>query len=123
MEKLKGKKSLIAIIVIIFICIIALVTTLTINIISRKKAEEEKNKIVDPNMAVQTKAVVVREYDKYMMVMLIDSQYNAFGSVSYSNEGDIGFKKGQEILIQYDWTITETYQRQLGKSGKKEILK
>lgn len=123
MEKLKGKKSLIAIIVIIFICIIALVTTLTINIISRKKAEEEKNKIVDPNMAVQTKAVVVREYDKYMMVMLIDSQYNAFGSVSYSNEGDIGFKKGQEILIHYDGTIAETYPCQLGKAGKIEILK
>lgn len=124
MEKLKGKKSLIAIIVVIFICIIVLAVTLTINIINKKKAEEEREKLMsDPNMVAQTKAVVVREYEKYMMVMLIDGRGNEFCSVGYSDEGDIGFKKGQEVLIYFDGTVAESYPAQLGKAGKIEILK
>lgn len=43
------------------------------------------------------KAVVIRVYDNYLMV---ETAEEGLASVGFTKEGDIGFKKGQEIAIK-----------------------
>lgn len=44
-------------------------------------------------------------------------------SVGFTDEGNIGFKQGQEVLIYFDGMVLETYPAQLGNVGKIKIIK
>ena len=44
-------------------------------------------------------------------------------SVGFTNEGNIGFKQGQEILIYFDGMVMESYPAQIGKVQKIEMVK
>lgn len=74
------------------------------------------------NMAATAKAVVIRVNENSLDAMGIEGMTDIF-SVGFANEGNIGFKQGQEILIYFSGMIMDTYPAQLGKAGKIEIIK
>ena len=91
-EDKKGKASLIVIIVIMFACIAGLIWMVVsgnqdINII--KEIESMSSKI---------KAVVVKVNDNSL---LAEVEGEGLCSVSFGRNGNIGFKKGQEIEIYF----------------------
>ncbi len=83
--------------------------------IINKKSEEN-------NMLANKKAVIIKVNEKYLDVMGFEGASDLY-NVSYSSEGNIGFKQGQEILIYFNGTIAESFPAQIGKVGKIEILK
>lgn len=74
------------------------------------------------NMAVTTTAVVVKVNEKSLSAMGIDG-VNSLFSVGFTEEGNIGFKQGQEILIYFDGSVAESYPAQINNPGKIEIIK
>ena len=85
----------------IFFCIIILIllviiTFFRINYLKKDKLKvEEENG--DSNMIATMKAVIVKVYDKSLIV--IDYDDKELLNVSFTKKGNIGFKQGQEILV------------------------
>ena len=82
---------------------------------------EEYGDQKENNISATMKAVVVKVNKNSLMVMQADNQ--SLNSVSFSEEGNIGFKQGQEILIYFDGMVAESYPAQIHNVGKIEILK
>lgn len=74
------------------------------------------------NIVANIRAVVVKVYDNSLVVMRIENT-NELISVGFTEEGNIGFAQGQEILIYFDGMIMESYPAQLGNVTKIEIAK
>lgn len=71
-------------------------------------------------MTPKIRAVIVKVDDKGLGIMGIQGElYN----IGFGDEGNIGFKKGQEILIYYDGIILQSYPAQLGNVEKIKIVK
>ncbi len=109
----------------IFFCIIILIllviiTFFRINYLKKDKLKvEEENG--DSNMIATMKAVIVKVYDKSLIV--IDYDDKELLNVSFTKEGNIGFKQGQEILVHFDGMVYTTYPGQISNVGKIEIIK
>jgi len=73
------------------------------------------------NMSTTMKAVVIKVKENSLMVMGFDNI--GLCSVSFAEEGNIGFKQGQEILIYFDGMIAASYPGQIYNVGKIEIIK
>lgn len=73
------------------------------------------------NMKTTLKAVVLKVNEKNLLVM--ETNRNSLDYVSFAEEGNIGFKEGQEILIYYDGIVLSSYPGQITEVGKIEILK
>lgn len=101
------KSSKIALIIIVIFILMALIC-LTYYLIMQRKTT--------------INAVVVKVHDNSLTVMGVRNASELI-SVGFTDEGNIGFEKGQEILIYFDGTIMETYPAQLGNVRKIEILK
>ena len=89
------------------------------------KVVDLKRKTTD-NMANTKRALVVKVNEKSLDVMGIENENNIESdliSVSFGQEGDIGFKQGQEILIYFDGIIAESFTAQINNVGKIEIVK
>ena len=74
------------------------------------------------NMSATTRAVVVKVNEKSLLAMGIENVTGLF-SVGFTDEGNIGFKQGQEILIYFDGMVMESYPAKLGKAQKIKIVK
>lgn len=81
-------------ILIITIAIIAVLFAICIGIIE----------MINPKI----RAVIVKVYDKSLGVMGIQGE-NKLYNIGFADEGNIGFKQGQEILIYSDGIILESY--------------
>ena len=84
-------------------------------------AEKYEERLWNDNMAATMKAVIIKVYETGLMVMQIDEDRSEV--ISLGIKEDIGFKKGQELLIHYNGMILESYPAQLGNVGKIEITK
>ena len=67
-------------------------------------------------------AVVVKVYENSLGVMGIRNVKGII-NVGFTDEGNIGFKEGQEVLMYFNGEILESYPPQLGKVGKIKITK
>ncbi len=76
----------------------------------------------DGHNGVIMNAVVVKADEKRMLVLAGDSTSTLI-SLGYLEEGNIGYKQGQEIAIYYSGDILETYPCQLAGIEKIEIIK
>lgn len=95
----------------------------------KNNVEKELNEIKmkeqlenNDNMKSTLRAVVVKVYEKSLLVMETKDT-NELCSVGFTEEGNIGYKKGQEVLIYFDGIIMTTYPGQIGNVGKIEIVK
>ena len=91
-----------------------------------REHEIEHKENVTPNTSTSStiaKAVVIRVYENSLLAMGIEGISEGIFIVGFANEGNIGFKQGQEILIYYNGTIMTSYPAQLGKVEKIEIIK
>ncbi len=70
------------------------------------------------NTSHTMKAVIIKVNDTNLIV-----KSGSLYSCRFGEEGNIGFKMGQEILIYYDGMILETYPGQISNVEKIEILK
>lgn len=86
------------------------------------KYEDIANEILSPQLDSTINAVVVEVHEKGMTVMDFEDG-NSLITVGFTDEGNIGFKQGQEISIRYSGTIMESYPAQLGNVEKIEIVK
>ena len=86
------------------------------------KYEDIANEILSPQLDSTINAVVVEVHEKGMTVMDLEDG-NSLITVGFTDEGNIGFKQGQEISIRYSGTIMESYPAQLGNVEKIEIVK
>lgn len=86
------------------------------------KYEDIANEILSPQLDSTINAVVVEVHEKGMTVMDLEDG-NSLITVGFTDEGNIGYKQGQEISIRYSGTIMESYPAQLGNVGKIEIVK
>lgn len=73
------------------------------------------------NMRATLLAVIVRADEKSLDVMELNNK-NLY-SVSLGEDGNIGFKQGQEILIYFDGIILESFPGQIPNVEKIEIIK
>ena len=74
------------------------------------------------NMSYTKKAIIIKVNKNSLDVMDNEIGTDLY-SVSFSDEGNIGFKQGQEILIYFDGLIAETFPSKITNVGKIEILK
>lgn len=81
-----------------------------------------KYDLPENNYKVELKAVVVKVNEKSMLVMEKEKA-NELISVGFTDEGNIGFKQGQEIVIYFDGMIMESYPAQIGNVQKIEIVR
>lgn len=63
-------------------------------------------------------AVVIKVNENSIDAMIIDEknknlEYTGLCSVRFADEGNMGFQKGQEVLIYYDGMIEQTYPLQI----------
>ncbi|MBO5478893.1 MAG: hypothetical protein J6A04_04195 [Clostridia bacterium] len=115
---------------ILIVCVIIIVLGISIIVLFQHNALRPQNKdfikeddtLEKSNMSSTIRAVVVKVNEKGLYAIGIENVTELF-YVGFSNEGNIGFKQGQEILIYFDGMVLETYPAQLGKVGKIEILK
>ena len=89
-------------------------------IIDYNNLEDEISRI--GNMKETIKVVVVKVNSTYLLAM-DENNTNELYSISFTNEGNIGFKKGQEILVYFDGIVNATYPGGINKVGKIEIIK
>lgn len=73
------------------------------------------------NYKAELKAVVVKVNERSMLVMETEKA-NELISVGFTDEGNIGFKQGQEILIYFDGIIMASYPAQIGNVQKIKIV-
>ena len=78
----------------------------------------KQNMYMDATM----RGIVVRVNENSLSVMEIDNMDNLI-NVSYAEEGNIGFKMGQEVIVHFDGIISLSYPAQIHKVGKIEIVK
>ena len=76
----------------------------------------------DGHNGVIMDAVVVKVNEKNMLVIKKDNTSTLI-SVGFLEEGNIGYKEGQEIEIYFNGDILESYPEQLGRVDKIEIVK
>ena len=62
--------------------------------------------IIIKNYMETIKAVVVKVNDNSMLVMGITDNLSGLMSVGFTDEGNIGYKQGQEISFKYNGSIT-----------------
>lgn len=67
-----------------------------------------------------TKGIVMKVNNNSLSIMELDG---GLCTVSFAKEGNIGFKKGQEVLIYFDGMIAESYPAQIHNVGKIKIIK
>ena len=103
----KKRRNIIIIVVLVFVMILTLWIT---GIIPKKT-----------NISSTMKAVVIKVKENSLMVMGIENI--GLCSVSFADEGNIGFKQGQEILIYFDGMVAASYPGQIHNVGKIKILK
>jgi len=72
-------------------------------------------------MKVKMKAVVAKVNKNNLLVMNIKDEDLIY--VGFTDEGNIGYRQGQEIDIYYDGLILTSYPEQLSNVGKIEIIK
>lgn len=113
-EDKKGKTSLIVIIVIMFVCIAGLIWM----VVSGNKDIDLIKEI--ESMSCKIKAVVVKVNEKSLFA---EVEGAGLCSVSFGRNGNIGFKKGQEIEIYFNGLINASYPGGIVNVGKIEILK
>lgn len=77
------------------------------------------------NMTFTKKAVIMQVYENSLGVMEIldNEKAGTIYFVSFSKEGNIGFKYGQEILIYFDGMVADSFPAQIYNVGKIEIVK
>ena len=84
------------------------------------------DKIDEASNAVATLSAVVMEvHESGLSVMEIkegESSYDLY-TVSFAQEGNIGFKQGQEVLIYFDGIVAESFPAQIFNVIKIEITK
>lgn len=84
------------------------------------------DKIDEASNAVATLSAVVMEvHESGLSVMEIkegESSYDLY-TVSFAQEGNIGFKQGQEVLIYFDGIVAESFPAQIFNVSKIEITK
>jgi len=81
-----------------------------------------KYDLPENNYKAELKAVVVKVNEKSMLVMETEKA-NELISVGFTDEGNIGFKQSQEIVIYFDGMIMESYPAQIGNVQKIEIVR
>lgn len=101
----KVKSVVIAIVIILILILIGIVLY---------------NKMQPENMRVKMKAVVVKVNENSMLVMEYDK---SLMNIGFSEDGNIGYKQGQEIEIYYDGIIDSIYPGHIGKPGKIKVTK
>lgn len=79
--------------------------------------------ISDENSILE--AVVMEVYPQSLGVMEIKNNEGSqdLYTVSFAQEGNIGFKEGQEVAIYFDGTVAESYPAQIHNVNKIEITK
>lgn len=112
-------KKVLNVIIIILVILIVIAVTFLIIMYPKLKIIE---KIIQNNSASAMKAVVVDVNEKSLDVMGFRGEHDIY-SVSYANEGNIGFKQGQEVLIYFDGSIAASYPAQIHHVQKIEIVK
>lgn len=78
------------------------------------------NKMQPENMRVKMKAVVVRVNENSMLVMEYDK---SLMNIGFSEDGNIGYKQGQEVIIYYNGMVDSMFPGHIGNPGKIEIKK
>lgn len=73
------------------------------------------------NMKEKMKAVILKVNKNNLLVMKTKDEKLMY--VSFTEEGNIGYKENQEICIYYNGMILSTYPGQLYDAGKIEIVK
>ena len=79
--------------------------------------------IIIKNYMETIKGVVVKVNDNSMLVMGITDNLSGLMSVGFTDEGNIGYKQGQEISFKYNGSITDMYPPSLDKVDKIKITK
>lgn len=74
------------------------------------------------NAIATTTGVIVKVNEKSLTVMGTKNVTGLY-TVGFAKEGNIGFEKGQEVLIYFSGIVMESYPAQLGKAGKIKIIK
>lgn len=77
------------------------------------------NKMQPENMRVKMKAVIVKVNEN----SLLTTNGNSLTIVDFADDGNIGYKQGQEILIYYDGFENSSYPGQIWNVGKIEVKK
>ena len=76
---------------------------------------------VKNNMIGTMTGIVVEVSEKSISVMEEGNETGLY-SISFSKEGNIGFEKGQKVLIHYGGTVVTTFPGIINNVGKIEIL-
>ncbi len=128
------KKGIKVIIIILSILVLAALGVLGYIIIKNKNKSDvsinnyeniteinTNNYEYEDNMKVKMKAVVAKVNKNNLLVMNIKDEDLIY--VGFTDEGNIGYRQGQEIDIYYDGLILTSYPEQLSNVGKIEIIK
>lgn len=75
------------------------------------------------NISYSVRAEVIEVTEHGIYAMGIEGYPTGLFSLGFTDEGDIGFKQGQEILIDYRGYVMATYPAQLGHVDKITIVK
>ncbi len=79
------------------------------------------NKMQPENMKVKLKAVVVKVNENSMLVTTDTKNTNGLMNIGFADDGNIGYKQGQEILIYYNGMIDSMFPGHIGNPGKIKI--
>lgn len=118
-----GKKffAIVLIGIIIFLIVVIAINVTTYISIMTKSTNDWKEGL--NNMSATMTAVVVKVNDTDLWVIAPASNSGTLMRASIYNTGDIGFKKGQEILIYYGGLIEQMSPPTISNIGKIEIIK
>lgn len=117
-----GEIILIIIILIAVICVAIHYTKVEKHKESVADVKVDNYNLENENMKAKMNAVVVK-VNENSMVVIEAKKPNELLIVGFSDEGDIGYKQGQEILIYYDGMVLTSYPGQIYNIGKIEIKK
>lgn len=111
-------------IIMMLIGIILLITGIIYYIFSNEGSTLVYERKLDNNMSATKKAVIVKVLPNALWVMEPEN-YDDLIEVTYSEENNSKFKKGQEILIYYnkEWQLDKSLKILIMNVGKIEILK
>jgi hypothetical protein len=101
----------------------------TKNVQQENRMAQDKANLASTNMiendnpeSSSIRAVIVQVNENNLMVMPIGKDIS-LALASFAEEGNIGFKQGQEVLIDYDGFIDCTYPAGISHVSKIEIVK
>ena len=83
--------------------------------------DDKTLEIEKDNMVAMLNAVILEVHLNRLPVMSIGNEF--LYNVSFGKQGNIGFQKGQEIIIYYDGLATAMYPSFIANVGKIEIIK